>query len=126
MPSLPVPLPPRLMVLVEANPAEGGKMLPPLVSIRTPMALSTLVLPMAPLLVTELAELMVIGAVLDCWIETEPVVSMVMLPLVAVVSAVEVALEISVSACPGTAIAAASRAAAAAESIKRCLINSAS
>src|ERR1700743_35150 len=123
MPSLPGPLPPRLLVPVELKPLVPGWTLPPLVSIETPMPLSTLPLEMVPLLTSELLELTVTAAVLLVPMPTLPVASMVMLPLVEVLSAVEVAVEISVSARAAAAMAAASRAAAAAESIKRCLIN---
>jgi hypothetical protein len=81
---------------------------------------------MPPLLATLLAELRVTAGVF--WVMfTEPVASMTMLPAVEVEMAVLVAVVIVVSArADATARAAVSRAAAAAESIKRCLINSAS
>ena len=59
MPRLLVPLPPRSMLPVEAKPDVGEDRLPLVVSIRTPMPLSVLVLEMDPLLMTELLELMV-------------------------------------------------------------------
>jgi hypothetical protein len=73
----------------------------------------------------------VTAGVLLCVIFTDPVASMMMLPPEDVLTAVLVALEIVVSAraestAKETVSAAVSRAAAAAESIKRCLINSAS
>ena len=64
-------------------------MLPPLVSIVTPMPLLTPALEMVPLLVSELLELMVTAAVLLVPMATLPVASMVMLPLVEVSSGVE-------------------------------------
>src|ERR1700727_1344188 len=123
MPRVPVPCPRRSRVPVEPKPAVPGLMLPPLVSIVTPMPLLTPALEMVPLLVSELLELMVTAAVLLVPMATLPVASMVMLPLVEVSSGVEVAVKSAVSARAQAAGAAASRAAAAAESIKRCLIN---
>ena len=125
MPRLLLPLPPRSMVPVEAKPAAGVMMLPRLVSMATPMALSVPVLAMKPLLMTELLLLRVTAATSGVVMPTPPPASMVILPLVMVLIAVEVLVLISVSA-RAVARAAASMAAAAAESIKRCLINSAS
>ena len=125
MPRLPVPLPARSMVPVEEKPVTGGNSTPPLalVSISTPVALAVPVLAIKPLLVTELLELMVIVG-LAAVMPTPPLAPMEMLPDVAVVSAVEVLVVISTSAC--APVATASRAAAAAESIKRCLVNTTS
>ena len=89
---------------------------------------SALVFEMNPLLTTELAESTVIVGAEAVEMPTPAPVSMVILPLVEVKSAVEVLVLTSVSARADISVAsgAASRAAAAAESIKRCLINSAS
>src|ERR1700743_509339 len=62
MQSFPLPLHPSLMVPVELKPFVPGLTLPPLVSIETPMPLSTLPLEMVQLLTSELLELTVTRA----------------------------------------------------------------
>ena len=113
------------MLPVEAKPVAGAMMLPRLVSMDTPSAPSVPVLATKPLLRMKLLLLRVTAATPLLVMPTPPALSMVILPLVMVLSAVEVLVLIVVSA-RAVARAAASMAAAAAESIKRCLINSAS
>src|SRR5258707_15760343 len=71
MPRLLVPLPPKSMVPADANPF-GDDRLPLVVSISTPMPVSTPVLAMLPGLVTLLLELMVIAGSLARAIRTAP------------------------------------------------------
>ena len=113
------------MVPVEAKPVLGGNRLAAVVSISTPMAPSTPVLAMKPLFRTKLLELIRTAAVLAVEMPTPPVESMVMLPLSVVVTAVLVLVVMVVSA-RAVAMPAVSKAAAAAESIKRCLVNATS
>jgi hypothetical protein len=98
------------------------------VSIITPTPPSILELAMAPSFSTKLLEFRVTAGMLVWVILTDPVASMMILPLEEVLRAVLVAFQIVVSArtAEESVRAAVSRAAAAAESIKRCLINSAS
>ena len=119
MPALLAPLPDmsRLPALVMVA---GATMLPPLVSIRMPIALSVSVLPIWPRLISELLELMVMAGVVDLMLML-PVEEMLILPAVLVARAVPVLLLMVVSA-RATTQGLASNAAAAAESIKRCFV----
>ena len=128
--ALPVPLPvsdiaPMLVKpLAVVEVATGETMFPLVVSISRPMALAVLLLAMEPELETKLLELSVTAAPAAA-IPTPPADSMVMLPPADVVTAVDWVEVMSVSArATWAASADASRAPAAAESIKRCLFTS--
>src|SRR5260221_9414162 len=119
MPRLVLPSPLTSIVPVLKEPVPEDRILPAEVSIARPMAESTPVLEIYPLLSTKLLEFKVTAAVELVWIAILPPESMVKSPLLAVVSAVLVPLDISVAACADTMTAPATRTNETAQSIRR-------